>query len=292
MTKNPLLPKKIRSNKSASKIEIIAEDIQDDGLASAYIPHKFKVLTGDYEVTNAKWELILPTVDGINLIKVLPSQGHNCEIAPLFDEDTDDYDNYVVNQDGCIESVVKFSGTLNGGELVEATYKIDFELKPIILSVKILDIIDNSPLDSYDVHFEVHYRGADKLHVAIEEEFGSVIRVKYLYGAYLVQGIADHITSPFYAWIDLEASNEYGSATYTIELEPYGVPGEQLNNGQSTIHEIASDSTLYKVYDLNGIELCIVKSLQELALKGYHGLYIIHKYDNNILTKSFKHIII
>ncbi len=185
-------------------------------------------------------------------------------------------------------------------------FKIYFELKPLIENVEIINVIDNSPYDSYDVHYRVKYRGADMLRVSVDEEYGSHQNTSYITEPVIATGIANHITSPFYAWIDFVVTNKYGRSSFTLEFEPYGIfAGGYYNNEEeiclqannlSTLYDTPTlsrtdEADLFKIYDLNGVLLFEGNSLDRINIMGYRGLIIIQSFYKGDCVCTKKHFI-
>lgn len=44
--------------------------------------------------------------------------------------------------------------------------------------------------------------------ISVEEEYGSRLKTWHINEPFYVKGVADHITAPFYAWIDFIVENK------------------------------------------------------------------------------------
>jgi len=121
----------------------------------------------------------------------------------------------------------------------------------------------------------------------VQEEHSSILKSIHLYSSPIANGVADHITSEYYAWIDFLAENQYGQSKYTIELQPHGVvtdpfAGEQrIPVGYGLLNNVNES---YKVYDLNGSLITEFKCLDDLRQLSYKGVVIVkHMCDNEVI---------
>lgn len=267
-----------------ASIKIISDDVPDTGLASAYEPHTFRIDAGAMSITNPSWTLQLPLADGSFSTISLPDTGLSCTVPKIENEEQ-----YQINVDGDIEGRLYFSCISNGQEINAMPFKINFELKPVIEYATIEKIVDNSPYYSYDAHFKVKYRGADKILVTVEEEYGSKMRAQYIYEPVIAHGIADDITSLFYAWIDFTAKNKYGKTVYTIELQPGGIVSTNTSTHPSLVSDSAySDNDRFEIYDINGHNIGVFKDLASISQLSHKGMLIVRLIRNRSVIKTFK----
>ncbi len=277
----------------APSVKIISDDIPDTGLASAYESHSFKIEKGILNVQNPKWEFVMPLADGTTQTSVLTDNNLSCIIEPI-----EDVERYKINQDGDIECALQFSCTINGEVVQAKPFRIYLELKPIIEYAIIENIVDNSPHLSYNAHYKVKYRGADKIHVSIEEEYSSQLRSSFIKEPYIAYGVAEGIMAPYYAWIHFLVENKYGEAQYTIELGPYGevIEPDDPDNGPTTSephlysnsHDSIGNGDLFEVYDINGIKVGIFNRLSDIDKMSQKGLLFIKQMRGDILVKTLK----
>ncbi len=276
-------------------------DITDNGLASAYKSHSFYVEGEINNLKNTYWVLSMPLSKGGYSELILDDTDFKCTVPAIEDEKL-----YKININGDIEGNLTFIGDRDGMIVKSFPFKIYFELKPLIENVEIINVIDNSPYDSYDVHYRVKYRGADMLRVSVDEEYGSHQNTSYITEPVIATGITNHITSPFYAWIDFVVTNKYGRSSFTLEFEPYGIfAGGYYNNEEeiclqannlSTLYDIPTlsrtdEADLFKIYDLNGVLLFEGNSLDRINIMGYRGLIIIQSFYKGDCVCTKKHFI-
>ncbi len=286
----------------APSVKIISDDVSDTGLASAYESHSFKIEKGTLNIQNPKWEFVMPLADGTTQTSVLTDNNLSCIIEPI-----EDVERYKINQDGDIECALQFSCIINGEVVQAKPFRIYLELKPIIEYAIIEKIVDNSP-HLYNAHYKVKYRGANKIHVSIEEEYSSMLRSDFIEEPYIVYGVAEGIMAPYYAWIHFLVENKYGTDKKTIALGPYGEviepdpepdPDPDPDGGGTTTleshlysnsHDSIDNGDLFEVYDINGIKIGIFSRLSDIDKISQKGLFFIKQMRGDILVKTFKKI--
>ena len=128
------------------------------------------------------------------------------------------------------------------------------------------------------------YRGADKIFVTVEEEYGSTMRSQFIYEPLIAYGVSEKITSLYYAWIDFTVENKYGKAVYTIELQPGGIVSS-IDSPQLTDY---SDNDRFEIYDLNGNRIGILKDLSSISRLSYRGMLIVRHLRNGTVIKTIK----
>jgi len=271
-------------------VNIKSEDVPDTGIASAYDSHRFSAECGDAMVKDPLWSFILPLVNGTMQIVHPEDNNLSCTIPPIADPNL-----YHVNQDGDIEGVLQFSCVINGIEVKAPPFKLFLELKPLIEYASIEEIVDNAPYASYDAHYKVKYRGADKIKVSVEEEYSSKLKTCYIREPYIAYGVADHITAPYYAWIDFTAENKYGKSIYSIEIEPHGSSWSKLYAGldltavrHSDLSEIISGNDRFEVYDAAGIKVGDYTDIADIDRIPRKGLLIIKHIRGGAIIRTFK----
>lgn len=276
--------------KATPSIKIISDDVPDTGIASSYQEHNFRIENSESSLQSPTWAYRLPLADGSFKTINLPDNGLSC-VTPAVDNPA----LYRINQDGDIEASLQFSCTVNGRKVQSAPFRLTLELKPFIEYAEITDIVDNSPYASYNVHYRVKYRGADKIKVSVEEEYSSKLKSCYIREPYIATGVADHITSPYYAWLDFSAENKYGKSVYTIELEPRGASwnkshsvSESTAGRHATAADVQHDNERFEVYDVNGINLGTVTDLADIDRNSRKGLLIIKHLRDGITVRTFK----
>ena len=254
--------------------EIACDEMPESGILSAYTQHGFYIKTDIPAISSLGWSLTVPLKDGgaedIILNKRYADRALSCIIGPF-----DDPSEYDITEDGLLEATLNFSGILTDGSTVSTTYDITLDFKPFIEYAVIERIEDEAPFPSYNAYYKIKYYGTDKIMVAVEEEYGSDIRVTYIYEPCIAYGCATHIKAPYKAWIDFVAENDYGKDTYTIELLPHG---EVVNKVEDIINELSAvkpaDGNM-EVYDIHGRKVADINDISEAHLLPVKGLVLI-----------------
>lgn len=199
-------------------VEIVGIGIGSNGIASAYESHKFRAdIAGTGNLQNQQWEYRLPLKDGGETVVKTETSTSLFEIPAI-----DDQDKYAINVNGDIYGKIIFMGELNGEE-VRDEYRISLELKPIITELNITKFVKHEETYSYDVYYEVFYKGADKITVSVDEEYGARIIEWVFDEPFRVSGVTPNISSLHGAWIDFTVENEYGKTVETLEFLPGGI---------------------------------------------------------------------
>ena len=277
----PILPKASRVNKNASNsfdidFSIVGDNIPENGIASAYTSHTFRIEgDGNQNITNGKWTFVLLSTDDSDIV-VKQLEGNQ----PFLIDAVDNPDNYRISVNGGISGKVIFMGLVNG-QSFKIIYNLTLDLKPKIFSVDYTKSM-NEGNASYNVNCKVDYQGAGGLYVSLEEEYSSLLRSQFVREPYLAHFSFDNISSHYYAWIDIKAENEYGSDTYTIELPPIDSTETKLINP-----EIKENITSIKVYNTGGLYLKTIQGLGE-TINMPSGVYILNFYNCDKLVKSSK----
>ncbi|MBO5180603.1 MAG: hypothetical protein J6B92_01785 [Paraprevotella sp.] len=279
------------------ELEIIAHNIPENGIASAYTSYSFSLKNNlGGLLSNVKWEYHLQNAQGEYEV-ISEGSGVSFSISPLEDEDQ-----YRDNINGCVAGRIFCNGEIDGRK-VEAIYNITLDLKPRIekLYVKQLKYEDNGYF--YTVDFIVQYKGATSAYVTIEEEFSSALRCQFLNEPYLAHGRADKINSAYCAWIDVEIENKYGKDTGTLEFKPHpkAVPIQldkpYLSEEELSKNKVPGDNSDYlnfglnsdevdiRVFDKNGVFIKSIKDKSEISGMA-PGLYLLRYYQNGICNES------
>ena len=273
-----LCPQNVLSQGIANLI-ITGNDIPESGFASAYISHSFRIDgEGRDNITDGKWAFVLPSSNGEETVVKSAEDGLFFDIDSLSNPD-----DFTISKDGIICGKIRFLGILNG-KVVDLQYNVTFELRPTISNVSYTtQKIDG--LDSYNAFCKVDYKGADYVYVGVEEEYGSGKMTQFLKKPYSGRFVCRDITSPYYAWIDIEAVNKYGRTVYTIELPPF-------DDQQTAIDNSVGDDNVYseiKVYTADGISLksiSDVSAIQSLL----PGMYVFKCYRGDKVVRVSKFV--
>lgn len=268
---------------SNNTFKIVGNNIPESGITSAYTPHSFYIEgNGANDISNAKWFYYLPLSDGNEILKKSAEGSLSFNIDAI--TEASDYD---ININGDIYGKIVFTGLVNGN-IFKLQYNLSLELKPSIFDVS-YSLERNKAYDSYDAICKVNYKGADYLYVTVEEEYGSTLRSQFVREPFLAHFTCNSITSPYYAWIDIKATNQYGSDTYTIELPPY-TENPSISNISSCSTRKVSDNKDFsevKVYNLAGQYMKTLRNYSDIRYLS-SGSYIIKFYKDNIAVQTIK----
>lgn len=266
-------------------VNIQGDNIGDNGIASAYEKHRFNIQNNtSSEISNAKWSYKLPLVSGKDTIISYATDCLSFEIPAISDAS-----GFSRSINGDIYGVITFSGIV-GDVTVNESYRISLELKPFIKSVEVKNKILNTPLNtSYDIYYTVEHYGSEKLTISIEEDYSSELRTSYVYEPFLAHIVSHAISSNYYAWIDIKASNKYGDDMYTIELEPYSGSSLRTYSKCSSIGSLYNNSdTSITVFDTMGRMLSANNKISDLQSLP-QGIYMLKIFCDDKCTKTVKY---
>lgn len=159
------------------------------------------------------------------------------------------------------------------------------DLKPIIEPIDDIEII---PMGDYvaQVAFTVKYLGADYITVDVEEEYDSCVRTYRFDEPYIAHIKTGNISTLYYTWIKVMASNKYGTTYERLEIEP------QFSGGEDLIETLNcdNDETL-TVYSINGGILYSGDLIDINMLNLSTGVYIFAK-NSECGMRSFSKVFI
>ena len=113
------------------------------------------------------------------------------------------------------------------------------------------------------------------------------MKAQFIYEPLIAYGVAEKITSLYYAWIDFTAENKYGKDVYTIELLPNGVVAS-LDVITDASYSVYGDNDRFEIYDMKGTCIGIVEDLSYLSRIAYRGLLIIKQIRNGSVINTIK----
>ena len=271
-----LCPQNVLSQ-GITNLIITGNDIPESGLASAYISHSFRIDgEGIGNITDGKWAFVLPSSNGEETVVKSAEDGLTFDIDSLSNPD-----DFTISKDGIICGKIRFSGILDG-QAVDLQLDVTIDLKPLISNVT-CETQKIEGYDSYNAFCSAEYKGADYVYVGVEEEYGSCKLTQFLQKPYSGRFVCRDITSPYYAWIDIEAVNKYGRTVYTIELPPF-------DDQQTAIDNPMGDDNVYseiKVYTADGKFL---KSISDVSATQslLPGMYVYAYCKGNKVVRTSK----
>lgn len=275
------------------KLTILSDDVSENGIASAYKNLKFYV-NNIGSIRNSKWILIRPMKDGTMKQIILSENSLECTIPAIDNENL-----YRININGDIDCKLQFECDWDNQHIEAAPFSLHLELRPYIETACISKIEPRNGKPAYDAYYTVQYRGSEKIRVSVEEEYGSSINTQIINEPYIVNGVVENITSPYYAWIDFLVENEYGSSLYTIELGPYGevlnsgnsIGREDRQNGTSLVNSLNIREYEYRVFNILGNNVGIFHDIDEFYKNANGGMYIIKQFIGNKCVNTKKVIV-
>lgn len=242
------------------RVEIIGENIDSTGIASAYENHRFYLKPTDRVLSDHQWYYMLPLKEG-GYDTIMTSSNTDMIIPAITSENL-----YKRTIEGDIRALITYSGK-DGEEPVSGVYNLTLELKPLI-EVCGVNLTSNPYDDTfYDVVVDVSYKGCHSLLGYVEEEYTSSYISCISNTPYYTQLRFNAIDSWGTAWIHIEANNTYGSTTYVYEIPA----GTEYANGRkktkSFMDVLKMEDAQYaiEVYDISGQYFGTVHNKHELA---------------------------
>jgi len=196
-----------------STFAIRCKDIGENGLGSAYNSHSFYLDSDNNSVSKISWNFFLRNKGG-DYISITTGTDTNFTINKISNPQ-----DYFVNLDGDLEGKIECEYTWNGKTFTATPFNISLELKPEILSIDKINIVNNNDY-SFTLLFNVRYRGADYVNVEVEEEYNTTVRLYTVEEPFIAHIKTGNITSLYYSWVTIEAKNKYGSSSTTLEYAP------------------------------------------------------------------------
>ena len=278
---------RINSNTSSlpqSGFSIQCNDMSSNGIGSAYESHVFSLLMGDEKVDNYKWIFLLKNELG-DYVQITDGTDETFSIPAVQSPEQ-----IYVNINGNLEGRIECEYTLNGEQCNAIPFLLSLELKPTIISISDISIVDNGQYE-FSLDFNVHYAGADYVSVEIEEEYNTTLRSYRFDEPNLAHIKTGNITKLYYSWVTVIVSNKYGSVSETLEY----APTYEGNKEEADSKYVSSDD----IFDYNNIKEIILFTLDGIPMfKGSHtdfmnftftpGLYIKEEVFSNGYTKTSK----
>lgn len=242
------------------RVEIIGENIDSTGIASAYKSHRFYLKPTDKVLSNHQWHCMLPLKDG-GYDTIMTSSNTDIVIPAIASENP-----YKRTIEGDIRAIITYSGK-DGEVNVSASYNLTLELKPLI-EIRGVNLTANSYDDTfYDVVVDVSYKGCHSLLGYVEEEYTSSYISCVSNTPYYTQLRFNAIDSWGTAWIHIEANNTYGSTTYVYEI-PVGTEyanGRKKTKSFMDVLNMGGAQYVIEAYDISGKYIGTVHNKHELA---------------------------
>ncbi|MCD8387129.1 MAG: hypothetical protein LUD17_09605, partial [Bacteroidales bacterium] len=240
------------SSTSYSPITIRWDGLDANGVGSAYTYKSFVAVAPGLNISTAYWRFKLKNINGV--YRTI-SQGVSpiaFAIQPL-----SSFDGLYVNMNGDLEGLIEYGCTTTNGQRYTARpLKISLELKPTIKSISDFVVYPTSEYN-YKLGFNVNYSGAEYLTVFVIEEDCSIMRSQRVNEPVFAHVISGEISSLYNTWVEIQATNTYGTTTKQIERLA-NIPSSQ-NRAYTTagIEDsgiVIFDTSLYKteIYTISG----------------------------------------
>ncbi|MDE6190043.1 MAG: hypothetical protein K2G47_00320 [Muribaculum sp.] len=266
-----------RQNDNGIDIVIDGNELDGDGVVSAYTNHLFRASSHlDGNLTECEWNFSLPLEDGSYVVVESSMGSHEFEISPV----NSDF-KYQVDENGISHGVITFTAK-SYDKKISATCNVGFNFKPKIVNVELISRTDVSDF-FYDLHYVVEYYGSDYLIVEIEKEYDPVLLVSTVYEPLLTHVVTKELPINYDAWIYLRVENQYGTDAYTISL-----PAGWSMTGN--IEEISDneDFDSIVVYNLSGCQIAEIYSLDNFRSFA-KGMYILDYIKDGKSVKTLKY---
>lgn len=270
---------------SASIFCITSDDVDSTNITSAYSSHNFYITPTSVNFSSYNWKLILPLTDGNSVISC--SSSNRLFTTPAI-SNPESYEHTI---EGDIRGMVVFEG-LTKGKKITISRPIIFELKPHIISAKIISTNVNADNPNYfDAVVEIRYEGAHYLHAFVEEEYSPYLTSYYSSTPYYTKMNLTNIDSWGDAWFNITIRNEYGNDNYVLNL--YNTDNQDVIKQESDVSNITdvemtgTDNTTHiEVYDMKGRHIGLYDQTKALP----KGIYLLKFYNNKNICHNTKKI--
>lgn len=260
------------SSLSQSGFSIQCNDISSNGIGSAYKSYVFSLVTGDEKVDNYRWKFLLRNNLG-DYVQITDGTDETFSIPALQSPEQN-----FVNINGDLEGRIECEYTLNGEQCNAIPFTLSLELKPTIISISDITIVDNGQYE-FSLDFDVHYAGADYVSVEIEEENNTILRNYRFDEPFLAHIKTGNITKLYYSWVTVIVSNKYGSVSETLEY----APTYEGNKEEAGSKYVSSDD----IFDYNNIKEITIFTLDGIPMfKGSHADFMNHSFTPGLYIKE------
>lgn len=245
-----------------SNLRIIAEGIDDTGIASSSQSYNFHAETTSGSIANYSWKYELLDNE-MEFVTIKTGDSSDFSI-----DEIDDVTKYNKNINADIKGKISLTATTADGKKKSETFYVYFATEPTFVSVKVDAITPNPGTNFYSLDVVAFYTGADYLYVEQSEEFGILVNSHSYDEVYSIKLHFEHIHKDGKAWVDLELKNKIGKAHYTVEIP------SQMN--PDPIIEVTAESSIsqVEVRDIEGRLLLQTENYEDVNCLS-RGVYII-----------------
>lgn len=249
---------------------IASNDVANTGIASAYSSHSFYITPSSADFSKCSWSLVLTLADGSSVVDCVSNE-QTFTIPQI--SDTEKYEHSV---EGEICGTIKFNGVINSKN-IELSYPLRLDLKPRILSAKVLSTKTNSENSNYyDAVVEIKYEGSNYVHAYVEEDYSPLLKYYYSSTPYYTKMELTDIASWCDAWFNITVRNDYGSDNYVLKLSHNNGAVDSVDKLYET--SVLNEDVCIYVYGVNGKCLGIYNKDKNSLPK---GIYFLRYYNKN-----------
>ena len=257
---------------------IASNDVANTGIASAYSSHSFYITPSSADFSKCSWSLVLTLADGSSVADCVSNE-QTFTIPQI--SDTEKYEHSV---EGEICGTIKFNGVINNKN-IELSYPLRLNLKPRILSAKVLSTKTNPENSNYyDAVVEIKYEGSNYVHAYVEEDYSPLLKYYYSSTPYYTKMELTDIASWCDAWFNITVRNDYGSDNYVLKLSHNNGAVDSVDKLYET--SVLNEDVCIYVYGVNGKCLGIYNKDKNSLPKGIYFLRYYNK--NNVCIRKVK----
>lgn len=255
---------------------IKCNDIASDGIGSSYSSHTFSL--DNIQTANGHlWKFSLKNKEGI-YEEVSNGANATFTIAPV-----QSTDKYYINTNGDLEGKIECQYSIGNKNYAARPFHVSLELKPSIISIDNMNRIFTDDYYYY-VNFIVHYTGAEKITLEVEEEYSTYKLIEEINEPYIAHAHIGQFHKLYYNWITIVVTNKYGTVRHTLDFASE-IPTE--------LNDITASLENENAYILNMKGICVTQLLDSDNNKALlpKGMYIRRTIDKNGRIRTQKFIV-
>lgn len=220
---------------TTASLEIVCEDADSTGTASAYQPHRCYLSSTNLQFSSQEWTCLFPDTNGIYQTV---ATSDSAEIYTPIIADANQYD---ITADGEVKAIILFEGTA-GSEHYQAKRQVWLQLKPQISYISAPVFTPSVMTEGdYSVDLDVKYEGCYYLYVTVRPQYAPYQTIYYSDSPYYTHFRFDDVDFWGNVRISFTGVNAYGNTTRTIVLN--APAGSRRSADHPSI--VAEKSSLY-----------------------------------------------
>lgn len=223
-----------------SGLNITCNNISDNGIGSSYEPHTFSLLKDNETVSEYNWSFSLKNKEGY-YTQISSGTGEDFTIDKISSTDE-----FFININGDLEGKIECDYYSNGKLYSAIPFTLSLELKPMILSIDDISIVNAGPFSFY-LNFNVRYAGADHVYVEIEEEYSTALLNDRFDEPYMAHVQTGNISNLYYSWVTVLVTNKYGSVCETMEYAPVYGENRSVSFTSDINNRVVREIVIYSV---------------------------------------------